>query len=623
MIDWKSLGLDEAAALYQGVGWRVRLAGAAVLLALGELVAIVVAAEGRAAMERLEHAQGALPRTLELRDGDGRRILLYKPRGHVSTTEGLHGTAPGVSLLSAGRDLALPPSRDGRQLVVWPKRGEPRELAELERVAELPDWLYRAAVDSVAARALWSSASKADAPGPLPCTDVGNAERLARAHGGDLRWVEAWGTWLAWDGRRWAKDDTGEVTRRAVDTVRQIGAEAATCEHEGQRKALLGHALKSESGRAIGSMTVLARAQAGLTARPDDLDADPWLLNTPSGVVDLRTGRLREHRRGDLCAKMAGAPFGPAATAPAFEHFLARVMPDPEVRAYLQRLAGCAASGEIREHVLPIHWGGGGNGKSVLTNAILHALGDYGSKVPTQVLLAKEHDAHPTERAVLRGLRFAACSETAQGRPLDEAQVKDLTGGERISARYMREDFFTFPPTHTLWLSTQNRPTIRETSNGIWRRVHLIPWTVEIPLEDQDVDLSIKLRDESSGVLRWIVEGCLAWQRQGLSPPQAVQVATQEYRAESDWLGDFLEARTTAGPKVLGGALFKAYLAWAERSGRKPVTQTAFGRAMGERKGVRGTVIAGYKWYCGIALSVDASESDGATSPDTAGAWDA
>ena len=626
MIDWRSIGLDDALAIY-GAAFgadRVRLFGGSVLLALGDEAVVRVEAGGREALERLEHAHGELPRTLEFRGGDGVRYLVYRAPGHLTSTDGLHGTAPGVAVLASGREVALPPSRDGRQLVVWPKRCEPRDVGELgARVAPMPDWLYGAAVDSTRARDNWQRATRSDAAGPLPCTDVGNAERLARAHGGDLRWVAAWDTWLVWDGKRWVRDDTGAVVRRAVDTVRQIGAEASTCEHEGQRKALLAHALKSESARSINGMVALARSQAGVAATPEGFDTDPWVLNTPSGAIDLRTGVLRHHRREDLCTKMTGAPYALGATAPLFERFLETSVPDPDVRAYLQRLAGCAASGEIREHVLPIHWGTGGNGKSVLTNAILYALGDYASKIPTQVLMAKEHDAHPTERAVLKGLRFAACSETTAGRALDEAMVKDLTGGEPISARYMREDFFTFAPTHTLWLSTQNKPNIRETSNGIWRRVHLIPWTVEIPLEQQDHDLGTALKAEAAGILRWIVEGCLAWQRKGLDPPEAVRVATQEYRAESDWLSDFLEACTQPGHRVLGGALYKAYVAWAEKNGRRPVTQTAFGRGMGERKGVRGTNIGGYKWYCNIELIPD--PADDSPPPPEAGedAWHA
>lgn len=617
MIDWKDIGLDEALTIYRSVGWRVRLTGAAVLLALGELVAVVVDPAGREALSRLEHAHGAVPPTLEILGDEGARVLLYRPRGHVSTTVGLHGTAPGLSVLSAGREIPLPPSRDGRRLSAWPKRREPRELTQLElaRVPELPDWLFRAAVDSIAARALWTQASRSDSRDALPGTDVGNAERLARSHGADLRWVEAWGTWLAWDGRRWSRDDTGEVVRRAVDTVRQIGAEAAACEHEGQRKALLTHALKSESARSITSMVALARSQSGIAASPAAFDADPWALCVRNGTLDLRTGRLAPHQRDQLITKMCPVDFDPEAPAPVFDAFLRRSIPDVEVRAYLQRLAGCAVSGEIREHVLPIHWGGGSNGKSTLTEILLHVLGEYAQQVPAQVLLAKEHDAHPTERATLRGLRLAACSETAQGRALDEAQVKALTGGERISARVMRGDFFDFPPTHLLWVSTNNRPRVRETTNGIWRRVHLIPWTVEIAAKDQDTELPAKLRAEAAGVLRWAVEGCLAWQESGLSPPAAVLAATETYRAESDWLKDFLEACTRPGLKVLAGTLFRAYVAWCDQAGLRAVSQTAFGRAMSDR-GVAKSNVHGYPWYQGIELDTEPEEQPTPPPPD-------
>lgn len=601
-IDWRTLDLEGAAGVLRAAGWQTRNTGTEVLLALGELVAVRIEPHGKDALARLEHAHGALPKAPEVHGyQDGARVILYRATGFTQTTVGLHGTAAGVSVLAAGREIALPPTRDARRLLAWTRSTEPDTMQALRNVPTLPDWLFRASVDSIQARQLWTDATRTDAHGALPCTDVGNAERIARAHGADLRWVEAWDAWLAWDGRRWTRDETGEVVRRAIDTVRQIGAEAAACQHEGERKALLTHAIKSESRGAIMSAVLLLRSQAGLAATPEAFDADPWILNCRNGLVDLRTGELWPHRRDAMCTKMCPVDFNPAAPAPAWEAFLASSLPDAEVRAYVQRLAGYAATGVIREHVLPIHYGGGGNGKSTLTEALLHVLGEYAQQVPTSVLMSHEHDVHPTEKATLRGLRLAACSETAKGRALDEAQVKALTGGERISARVMRGDFFEFDPTHTLWLSTNNKPTIRETSSGIWRRVHLIPWVTEIPKEQQDTELPAKIRSEAEGVLRWVVDGCLAWGRTGLAAPDAVVAATQEYRAESDWLGDFLAARTGPGDGVMAGALYKSFCAWCEVAGQQARSQTAFGRAMNE-KGIAKHTVGGYPRYKGIAL---------------------
>lgn len=448
---------------------------------------------------------------------------------------------------------------------------------------------------------------------PTPCTDLGNAERMARRHGTDIRWCEAWECWLVWTGTHWDRDETGAVSRCAFDTVRGVAEEVRAETNSDRRKALWKHAFASESAGRIAAMVQLTRAQPGIAVRVEAMDTDPWLLACANGTVDLRTGELRPSRRGDLCTKFTPVAYRPEATCPGFEAFLERVQPDAEVRAYVQRLVGYGATGIVRDHVLPINYGTGGNGKGAFTNLIIHVLGTYASQVPNDLVMAKEREAHPTDKATLRGLRFAACSETAKNRALDEAQVKLLTGGDPISARFMGKDFFSFFPTHTLWLSTNNRPRIRETTNGIWRRVALIPWTVQIPDAEVDTDLGDKLKTaEAEGILAYVVRGAMAWFRDGLRPPLAVQVATEEYRAESDWLTEYLLARCTkepehaggSAPMVLAGALYKAYQSWCDKAGKDPVSQTAFGRTMvdvGWQKKNR----AGYPWYLGLRLLSD------------------
>jgi putative DNA primase/helicase len=473
-------------------------------------------------------------------------------------------------------------------------------------VARLPAWLERMARDPAQAE---RSARQAQEPvGERPFTDVGNAERVARRHGQDLRWCDAWGSWLAWTGARWERDQRGEVTRRVIDTIRQLGAEAAETRDEGRRRALLAHALKSESAGKIEAAAKLLRAQTGISVVPTELDADPWLANAPNGCIDLRTGGLRRARREDLCTKMVGADYEPAAQAPTWEAFLERVQPDPDVRAFLQRMVGYSLTGVIREHVLPIHWGSGGNGKGTFTETILKALGDYARQMPTEILLSRNGDPHPTERASLFGVRFASASELPKGRGLNENLVKQLTGGDTISARFMNRDFFEFEPTHKLWVSTNNKPSIKETSNGIWRRVLLVPWafTATTP----DTELPAKLRAELPGVLRWIVEGCVAWQERGLDPPDSVRAATQEFRDECNVVEQFLIERCTTAPEYPGKAvkenataLYKAYGSWCEERGAKPETLTAFGLQLGEKYPAKKS---GIVWRMGIRLLTDA-----------------
>ncbi|MDO9016662.1 MAG: phage/plasmid primase, P4 family [Deltaproteobacteria bacterium] len=616
---WEGLAMEAQAGALTAKGWPgISHAHGDVRLQLGAVVALAVGGPAAmAALEALQRTYGELPKAPCWTEGSGRRVILFGHPTVLDATTGhralaprlraapnLFGAAPGAALLTTGDEL-LPGSHSD----VWRRWKDTAHPATTD-LPELPGWL--ADLVREPHKAHEARARHDDEHEPIACTDVGNAERLAARHGADIRWCETWGHWLAWDGKHWKRDDSGEVTRRAVDAVRMIGAEASRCTREDDRKRLLAHAIKSESAGKITAMLQLLKAQPGISVGPEAFDTNPWLLNCANGSIDLRDGTLHPHLRADLCTKYSPVAFRPGAARPVFNAFLAKVQPDPEVRAYLQRLAGYAATGTIRDHVLPIHYGTGGNGKGAFTNALLHALGTYASQVPNDLLMAKEREAHPTDKATLRGLRFASCSETGKGKALDEAQVKLLTGGDPISARVMHGDFFTFFPTHTLWLSTNNRPRIRETSNGIWRRVALIPWTVEIPEAEQDHALGDKLRAEEEGVLDFIVEGAALWFRDGLRPPHAVQVATQEYRAESDWLTEYLSATCTkeperpggVAPMVLAGALYKAYQAWCEKAGKDPVSQTAFGRTMAD-VGWEKKNRAGYPWYLGLRLLSD------------------
>jgi putative DNA primase/helicase len=315
----------------------------------------------------------------------------------------------------------------------------------------------------------------------------------------------------------------------------------------------------------------LAESEVGVAIVASRFDADPWLLNVENGTIDLRTGELHPHRREDLITKIAPVIYETDAECPRWTKFLEEVQPDPGLRAYLRRLAGYSATGVVRDHVLPIFYGSGRNGKGVYTNANQHVLGDYARIVPTEVLMAKQLDDHPTGRMVLFGCRLAIASETEQNRGLATALVKQLTGGDPITARLMRKDYVTFLPTHKLLLATNYRPVIKETKDAIWDRVHLVPWNQRFLLEKQDKQLGEKLKAEASGILRWMVEGCLEWQRIGLAPPETVVAATEQYRKDMDLLGDFFAECCVldAGAQVSRPTLRRAYEQWAEEVGQK------------------------------------------------------
>ena len=429
------------------------------------------------------------------------------------------------------------------------------------------------------------SSSRSLACSPFARTDLGNAERLVARHGDDLLFTGTHG-WLVWDGMRWAPDETGEVMRFAKETVRSIYFEAGDLAAPDDRSAVAEHAIESEGLARLRAMVTLAETEKRVAITAAALDRDPWLLNVQNGTIDLRSGELRPHQRDDRITKLARVVYDPAASCPRFETFLEQVQPDPERRAYLQRLAGYACTGLIREHVLPVLHGEGRNGKGVFTNTLQHVLGDYALTVPSELLMAKKNDEHPTGRSDLLGCRLAVASETEQNRALATSLVKLLTGGDPIAARRMHKDFFRFLPTHKLLLATNHRPVIKETKDAIWDRVHLIPWEVRIPPEQQDLELGDKLKVEAPGILRWMIEGCLEWQRTGLAPPPSVVAATKKYRTDMDSLGDFLEECCVLEPKahVSRATLRAAYERWAEDLGhRHTLDPRSFGDALRER----------------------------------------
>jgi putative DNA primase/helicase len=414
-------------------------------------------------------------------------------------------------------------------------------------------------------------------------TDLGNAERFVARHGEDVRYCYPWRRWLVWTGARWEHDEAGRVHRLAKATVRSIYREASDEEDEDRRKALAKHARASESETRIRAMVELAKSE--IPASPDHFDADAWLLNTSNGTIDLRTGELREHRREDLITKLAPIEYTPESEAPAWVAFLDRVLPSEELRGFVQRAIGYSATGDASEQCMFIHHGPGANGKSTFQETVAAALGNYAMRTPTETLLVKRSGAVPNDVARLKGARFVTASETEEGRRLAESLVKDLTGQDTISARFMWAEWFDFKPTHALHLSTNHKPEIRGTDNAIWRRIRLVPWAVTIPPAEQDKKLPQKLREELPGVLAWIVRGCSEWLREGLLAPEEVRQATRAYRAEMDVLAAFLADCCVRGENetAFAGELWGSWKRWCEETGEQFGTQKRFGGRLAER----------------------------------------
>jgi putative DNA primase/helicase len=418
-----------------------------------------------------------------------------------------------------------------------------------------------------------------------PWTELGYGHRLVAVYGDRLRYVPAWKRWLVWDGKCWRHDTTGQAQRWAKVIARRMTTAAMAVQDEQARKPAVAAARRMESARAITAALTLAGTENGIAAGPGDLDADPFLLNCANGTLDLRTGILRGHDPADLITKITGGAFDPAAPGPVFAAFLRRVQPDPAMRGYLARLIGHALEGRVREHILPILHGDGANGKGTFTAAILAAAGDYADAADPDLLNARTFDSHPTGVADLFGLRLAVLHESDAGRKLAEGTVKRLTGGDRLKARRMREDFWHFEPSHTFLMLTNHKPSITGQDEGIWRRLRLVPWDVVIPADERDDRLGDRLRLESDHILTWLVCGYQDWRQQGLADPSQVTKATAAFRADSDTLGRFIDQRCITGPDFTARSsdLFTAWVKWCITEGAESGSNKAFTESLHNR----------------------------------------
>jgi putative DNA primase/helicase len=417
-------------------------------------------------------------------------------------------------------------------------------------------------------------------------TDLGNAHRLVARHGQDLQYVPHWGKWLVWDETQWAVDETGEIEQRAKETVLALLREATKITDREKSEKLFKYALQSQSAPRIKAMIELAKTEPSIPVLPEQLDADPWLLNVRNGTLDLRAGELREHRREDLITKLAPVAYDPQAVCPTWVAFLCRILAEDEaLLRYVQKAVGYALTGSTDEQCLFILHGSGANGKSTFLNTVSTMLGDYAQQTPTDTLLVKRADGISNDVARLHGARFVSAMEVENGRRLAEAQVKQLTGGDMIAAHYLYREFFQFRPAFKLFLGVNHTPGIQGTDHGIWRRIHLVPFMVTIAKEDQDKRLGEKLQAELAGILRWAVEGCMAWQAEGLEPPRAVAEATREYQAEMDAFARFLAGECVISPelRVATGQLYDRYKAWCALTDESPVSQRALATVLKDR----------------------------------------
>jgi putative DNA primase/helicase len=400
---------------------------------------------------------------------------------------------------------------------------------------------------------------------------------FASKHGSDLKYVSKWGQWFIWDGSCWREDEKRKVYKIARGMCREV---ALTVNKPGEGK-------KIASARTRAAVVSLAGEDYRIAASTDQWDSNPWLLNTPRGVVDLRTGEMREHRPDDYITKQTAV--SPGGDCPKWLAFLAKVTKgDAELQSFLQRWCGYALTGSTREHAMGFGYGVGANGKSVFTGTIAGILADYATTAPIETFTVTSSEQHPTELARLRGARLVVATETEEGRRWAESKIKMLTGGDKTAARFMRQDFFEFTPAFKLWIVGNFKPGLRAVNEAIRRRFLLVPFNVVIPPEERDLNLTEKLKAEWPGILRWMVDGAVAWQEKGLAAPKAVTDATEDYLASEDAISLWLNECTVPDPEgwVLDADLFKSWTEWANAAGEYVGTRRRFLQNLETKKGL-------------------------------------
>lgn len=461
-------------------------------------------------------------------------------------------------------------SRACADLQSWPGKGQPQAM-----------------------NAAGPSAASHDADLPTVASEADLADKFALGFGDRLRYVAAWGQWLHYDGRLWRRDDT----LATVDLVRAVCQRAA-----GSAVRPSDHVRLGGAGTVAG-VERLARADRRHAATTDLWDADPWLLNTPGGMVDLRTGDLQPHRPDAYVTKSAAV--GPGGGCPNWLRFLRRATGgDEALMSFLQRVAGYCLTGSTRDHALFFLYGTGSNGKSIFINALAEILGTYSAVAAMETFMAPFGDRHPTDLAGLRGARLVVAQETDQGRRWNEARIKTVTGGDRIAARFMRGDFFEYVPEFKLVISGNHKPVLRNVDAAVRRRLHIVPFAVTVPPDERDPALPEKLKLEWPGILAWAVQGCIDWQRVGLSPPAAVVDATGDYLEAQDafgaWLIDRVERR--AGSFESSAALFGNWRIWAETAQEFVGAEKAFAERLQARGFVKTRRHGGTRGFADVAL---------------------
>lgn len=404
-------------------------------------------------------------------------------------------------------------------------------------------------------------------------TDLGNAEYFAKYYDGKVKHCSQMDKWLVWDGKKWTADNSNQILVLAGKCVRSMYDYLSRMNDDDQRKKLFNHAMKSEDARRLKSMITLAKGFMPISV--DELDSDPWLLNSPSGIIDLKTGELLPHSPKKYMTKIISATYDTNGKCPVFDKFLSSVFDgNKNIIGFMRRLLGYCLTGDTREQQFVIAWGAlGRNGKGTLLNLILDILADYAKTTPTDVLYSKKYEKQSNDIARLAGARYVLASEGEKGKKFDEPLIKKMTGQDMLAARFLYKETFEFMPQFKLILMTNDKPVASEDDAALWSRIQLVPFTKRFDGAEQDKSLKTRLREpnELAGILQWLIRGCLEWQQTGLNPPEEVLHATREYQRENDKLKDWISECCVVGDKMISSPkeLYHNFQSWSLENGEK------------------------------------------------------
>ena len=443
-------------------------------------------------------------------------------------------------------------------------------------------------------------------------TDVGNAERFVAMFKDSVKYCAVYKKWFIWNGRFWEQDDTGKIITYAIECVRSIIHAADLLPEGDKRKAMIHHSLKSESNGKLRSLLEIASGMPDITIRSEELDANPWLINAQNGTINLKTGKLQEHRAADYITKMCRANYDPDCAIPLWTELLQKItLGNNQLQRYIQKAFGYALTGDTSEQALFILYGTGSNGKSTLLNVFSELMATYSTSTPSDTFMQKKNDSVNNDIARLKGARFVAAIEMEEGKRMAESLIKSVTGGDKLVTRFLYGEFFEYVPQFKVFLAVNHKPNIRDTTNSIWRRIKLMPFEATFTEQERDKHFPAKIMaSELPGILAWAVQGCLLWQQEGLQMPDSVNTATRKYQEEMDSFSNFFRECCVEreGGRVSNKMLRAKYDEWCRENGEYALTQRPFSAKLIER-GYEKKNSAGngaLEWY-GFALRGEAS----------------